>query len=946
MTRPIQPIQRLIFVLSGVLATLGWTLPALTQTRPRPTGRERQGMARRHDVDTIDVTLGADLCDCLGGRATICHQPTTEGRFVEMSVACHTLPNHLAHGDWCGTCACERDSDCGNGPPGSLSFCSSGSCRFFCMSDCVVDAACDDGIFCNGIETCVDMELDGPCSSFSTCVAAPAPCDDWPCEPGLAPLCHEEDISAECTCVECVTDADCDDGVFCNGAESCSRFWTCVAGGDPCADTTCPNDEITQPPVCNEMGDACICLQLSADLDDLTGTAADDEFFADLAITIAAFPVATLQTRDRVDGLEGFDTLYATFNPVSTAISRPRLTSIEQVTITHLGTSLQVLDALDTTGLERIVSTTSTNDIDVISLNSAIDVGFSNQTTPMTMTLEFDPTAVLPDDIIEVSLNRTRAASCVIVHDGATGFGNFVVHSTGNTGNELTQLTQIPPSATSLMIFGNRRLQLDGVAIAAIDAPLTINATALTADLTLGTGTTADTFAPAIQGRYGRVDLGPGDDTVVLGGALSGDDFTDGPLDCGAGSDTVQRTIGGGDNFLPPLVDCENLRLHVDEPLSAGSDVDLRNVLGLERIVVDADGFIADLPLVQGPSAATKLQFEGRGVAEMQTYAIVTHQALADSDAVVPLDILSVTVTNRGTVTPLHDLGRALRLESAVNLSIKVADGPAVVDRLVIPRTTALQLSPSPTIDLGVVETNGLLTLLDASGGLTAQFSGMQASADFQFGNGADRISFIDGAPSSLIADLGEGDDEYTADPLADTIDIVTGGAGDDVIMTGAGDDTIVGGMGQDVVTGGPGSDVFVFDQQHVFHLMTVQDFEPGLGGDVLSFDAVALGLSGHTVYIGPLATLPADGSASVVVLTNVSFGSPAAVDFAIATQVEVTGRPGIVIYFDTALDSGRILHDPDFGAAANPFPQSIGRLLTLDTMASMASLVPSNIGP
>ena len=45
--------------------------------------------------------------------------------------------------------------------------------------------------------------------------------------------------------IECTVDADCDDGLFCNGAETCNAN-SCVAGADPCSG------------VCDEAGDVCV----------------------------------------------------------------------------------------------------------------------------------------------------------------------------------------------------------------------------------------------------------------------------------------------------------------------------------------------------------------------------------------------------------------------------------------------------------------------------------------------------------------------------------------------------------------------------------------------------------------------------------------------------------------------------------------------------------------
>ena len=93
---------------------------------------------------------------------------------------------------------------------------------------CDVDADCDDGLFCNGEETCVD----GECQAGTNPCSAEQECDEE----------YDECLNP----AECEVDADCDDGLFCNGEETCLDG-ECFAGENPCLE-----DEI-----CNEDEDAC-----------------------------------------------------------------------------------------------------------------------------------------------------------------------------------------------------------------------------------------------------------------------------------------------------------------------------------------------------------------------------------------------------------------------------------------------------------------------------------------------------------------------------------------------------------------------------------------------------------------------------------------------------------------------------------------------------------------
>jgi hypothetical protein len=155
---------------------------------------------------------------------------------------------------------------------------------------CVGDAACDDGVFCNGVEACV----------LGQCVAGSSPCDDGVnctadgcdelgkacssvvdpaacpndgvacngaevCNPLLgcvssgAPSCDDgvpctvDACDPQAGCVHLPSDALCNDGLFCNGAESCDSQAGCVAGAPPvCSDgVDCTLD------TCDPVSNAC-----------------------------------------------------------------------------------------------------------------------------------------------------------------------------------------------------------------------------------------------------------------------------------------------------------------------------------------------------------------------------------------------------------------------------------------------------------------------------------------------------------------------------------------------------------------------------------------------------------------------------------------------------------------------------------------------------------------
>jgi len=89
---------------------------------------------------------------------------------------------------------------------------------------CDNDGDCDDGVFCNGAETCV----------ANACVAGSAPCD--------AALCDEATDSCA-SASGCLENADCSDGQFCNGSEVCGNDGVCVLGSRPCSNVQSCDEE-------------------------------------------------------------------------------------------------------------------------------------------------------------------------------------------------------------------------------------------------------------------------------------------------------------------------------------------------------------------------------------------------------------------------------------------------------------------------------------------------------------------------------------------------------------------------------------------------------------------------------------------------------------------------------------------------------------------------------
>ena len=207
------------------------------------------------DADCSDGVAcnGAEVCTggtCQPGTPVVCDdgQACTTDTCTEPSGACAFTPNDAACSDglFCnGEEVCNPVTGCESGPTvdcsGVVAECGDGFCNE--TTDACdafpTDALCDDGLFCNGVEQC---------DPSNTCQAGtPIDCDDgFNC---TSDSCNE----AADTCNHTPDDALCQDGAFCNGAEICDPLAGCQAGPPvDCSDGVgCTID------TCNETTDAC-----------------------------------------------------------------------------------------------------------------------------------------------------------------------------------------------------------------------------------------------------------------------------------------------------------------------------------------------------------------------------------------------------------------------------------------------------------------------------------------------------------------------------------------------------------------------------------------------------------------------------------------------------------------------------------------------------------------
>jgi len=241
---------------------------------------------------------GVEICsavdDCQPGTPPNCNDNVscTADSCNEDTDSCNHVTNDAScnNGQFCdGTETCSAILGCQPGTAPNCNddiTCTQDSCNE-ANDQCVhapSNAACSDGQFCTGDETCSPVDgchsgttrtcNDGIDCTADSCNEALDRCDNLPqnngcddgqfctgievcdptqgCKPGDDP-CPERCNEQTDQCVQCLTNADCNDSAFCNGVETCNVSGTCVPGTPPdCTDTVnCTTDQ------CDEGSDQC-----------------------------------------------------------------------------------------------------------------------------------------------------------------------------------------------------------------------------------------------------------------------------------------------------------------------------------------------------------------------------------------------------------------------------------------------------------------------------------------------------------------------------------------------------------------------------------------------------------------------------------------------------------------------------------------------------------------
>lgn len=736
---------------------------------------------------------------------------------------------------------------------------------------------CDDGLFCNGTETCTVEEGEAVCADGDAvaCDAGDV-CDEdtdeciTPDDPCDALDCDDSDECTDDSCVDgaCVNDnntAACDDGDACTEGDVCSDG-TCAGTAmdcddgeactdDTCADGVCVNDDI----VC-DAGETCVdgvctaVCAVDADCDD------SDACTTDTCVAEACSNVA----------MDCDDELVCTDDSCDAgACVNAAVTCAEgEICVEPDGCTTAVVCAVDADCNDNDLCTTDSCgadlfcDFDAVVCDDA-DACTTDACDPADGTCAFTAIACdpgeacvdgdcLPTEEFEFTLDDdtlngsagddvfTAGVGTLNPDDIAVGNGgNDVVNaSIVGSGSDLATLIQM----TTVNFTTLNDATFDAAMCAAIGTYAVTGASAGNLVLTnaeTGVGLAMGAaFADMLSVDFSGAGAAY---TLTLNGSADGASF-----DCvDAALDT--DLVVSADSFLGcgvPGTDCfggagsvtvsgaGNLTL-------TGAQGGAANDLAADGGAYDMDDFTGTLTVVPAVDIAENHDFSAGGADELEgvdqvtiidteTYARTLTFDTDDGDVTVDISEIDAD-DSAGALTVVQgaendDILTLILGGDGDGMGALTAATSEFVN-IVSGGTTANAIA-NVTSETGTAFVTEAVTLTGTQdcdlGTVTSEIfdsTGLAIGADATLTCGA-----------TMQVDTGGGDDD------------ITGSAAVDLIDGGAGDDTITGAGGADIMTGGADSDTFQFDatgDSGITRALAddILDFVAGADGDVMAFD-------------------------------------------------------------------------------------------------------------
>jgi hypothetical protein len=615
--------------------------------------------------------------------------------------------------------------------------------------DLCADVDCDDGDLCT-TDTC--DSLTGECSN-----------DAVECDAGTS--CDAD--TGECVAIVCTADGDCDDGLYCNGSETCDLTdpdnGFCVDGTSPCTDAQ----------TCDEDTDTCVdptgeAFDLTSGTDTFTGDVGADTFDGQRDIVGGNF-FQTLNNADSLNGGDGTDTLTGQFQGGGTT-TPALLTSIEVYNLEVADTNNTTLSLANATGVTTINNTSSQADLTVQNLTEAPTIiGTTNVTQDFTVTVTTGLSGSSDMCTLNVSATVDGGTEPVITlqpSSAGSGYETVEVVSSGGVANSLDQLTDgNGNSLTTLNISGTQDLTIGD----ALDATVaTINCSGTSGKTTLdATGATSNVTYTG----------GSGNDSLDISGTYTTSDTLDG----GDGTDTLILTAA-----------------------EAQVSTNQTNVSNFETIKTDTitSGNI-NLTYWNG---ATGLNLNA-GVATGNTLTLPTGGTLT---------VGSVDPAGSNTIAVIADTTSDVLNLTLKNVTWTTNCSPTTFETVNISSSTGANVIGG-TFVLTATAQNDTINL---TGSQNMTFTGAITADTLDASAFTGVLTVTGGFADDVVITGGSGNDSLRGSTQAD---IITGGAGNDTIRGDDGSDTLTGGDGSDTFDGDNG------DSDELLTITdTITDFNAG----------------------------------------------------------------------------------------------------------------------
>ncbi|MEA2120092.1 hypothetical protein [Halovibrio sp. HP20-50] len=493
---------------------------------------------------------------------------------------------------------------------------------------------------------------------------------------------------------------------------------------------------------------------LTADVDDLVGTANDDTFTANL--TVAS--TQTLNSFDTIDGGEGTDSLSATLINTGAGLS-PTIENVEVLNLRSIETGGATASLANAEGVEQVWTNGSQTNLTVNNVSELATLGARNiaQSAGHTYNVVYNAGTVaaantqalalenanltLDIDQAGANLNTVRNVSVAAAGENVATFA-----STGIDGLLDNAAIQ------NLTITGEGDLEVAAGGSAGITAG-TVDASEATGNVELTvTDTAAGNLATGVSAR--SVTLGAGDDVLTALGNISVGSF-----EGGEGNDTINVDGISGtlvNDLIANVSGFEVLGLNgLNQSVSAAT---LANV-GFDSLVVTD----ANVGTVTNLTADTELTLVDASAGQ-DTITLAVTGAATNNDA-----SFGFTASGRDAANADY----AVSIADVENIAVTTVDADADVFQATKLAITSAELK-NLTIsgDEAVVfdgSANAALESVDVSGVTAADAGANDLTVNVTVGNGV-TVTGSAGDDSITFGESGE----------------ITGGAGEDLFVAGS----------------------------------------------------------------------------------------------------------------------------------------------------------------